>query len=128
MANQIWIFPNERNVQPRYDQQKIQDEELENDWVQIVSPNADDAGVWIHQNAWIHKGHVSKDQSISYTNKREGNGSYLMVIEGKVNIDGMELGKRDAIGVPETKEIEITALEDSKVLLLDVPMNLEENA
>lgn len=125
---QIWIFPNKRNVQPRYDQQKIQDEGLENDWVQIVSPNESDAGVWIHQNAWIQKGHVSKDQSLNYTNKREGNGSYLMVIEGKVKVDGLELGKRDAIGVPETKELIISAMEDSKVLLLDVPMNLEENA
>ena len=68
---------------------------MENDWVQIVSPNNDDTGVWIHQNAWIHKGHVSKDHSISYKNKRDGNGSYLMVIEGKVNVDGIELGKRD---------------------------------
>ncbi len=125
---QIWIFPNKRNVQPRYDQQRIDDEGLENDWVQIVSPHADDAGAWIHQNAWIHKGSVSKNHSISYTNKRVGNGSYLMVIEGKVNVDGVELGKRDAIGVSESKEIQISGLEDSKILLLDVPMNLEENA
>lgn len=125
---QIWIFPNRRNVQPRYDQQKINDENLENGWVQIVSPNADDEGVWIHQNAWIHAGQVNRGKSISYKNKREGNGSYIMVIEGSVKIEGVLLGRRDAIGIPDKKDIIIEGLEDSKVLLLDVPMNLEENA
>lgn len=125
---QIWIFPNERNVTPRYDQQKIKDNNLKDGWVQIVSPNSDDEGVWIHQNAWIHKGHVSKGNLISYENKWRGNGTYLMVIEGSVEVEGVQLGRRDAIGIPEKKEIEIIGLDDSKVLLLDVPMNLEENA
>ena len=125
---QIWIFPNKRNVEPRYDQQKIQDDELKNDWVQIVSPNSEDMGVWIHQNAWILKGNISKGHNLSYVNQIEGNGSYLMVIEGLIKIENQELGRRDAIGIPTTKELQITALEKSKVLLLDVPMNLEANA
>lgn len=125
---QIWIFPNKRNVTPRYDQEKINDENLSNDWVQIVSPNYEDEGVWIHQNAWIHKGQVDKDNKLSYTNKREGNGTYLMVIEGAVEVEGVKLGRRDALGISEKKELDIIGLEDSKVLLLDVPMNLEENA
>ncbi len=125
---QIWIFSNKRNVEPRYDQQKIQDDELKNDWVQIVSPNSEDMGVWIHQNAWILKGNISKGHNLSYVNQIEGNGSYLMVIEGLIKIENQELGRRDAIGIPTTKELQITALEKSKVLLLDVPMNLEANA
>lgn len=125
---QIWIFPNKRNVEPRYDQKKIQDDALKNDWVQIVSPNSEDMGVWIHQNAWILKGNISKGHNLSYVNQNEGNGSYLMVIEGLIKIENQELGRRDAIGIPTTKELQITALEESKVLLLDVPMNLEANA
>ena len=125
---QIWIFPNKRNVEPRYDQKKIQDDALKNDWVQIVSPNSEDTGVCIHQNAWILKGNISKGHNLSYVNQNEGNGSYLMVIEGLIKIENQELGRRDAIGIPTTKELQITALEESKVLLLDVPMNLEANA
>lgn len=125
---QIWIFPNKRNVEPRYDQMKIDDDNVSNGWIQVVSPDKEDEGLWIHQNAWIHIGHLQGNNLLQYRNKRHGNGTYLMVIEGKVNVEGVDLNKRDAIGIPEEKEITIKGLEDSKVLLLDVPMNLEENA
>jgi redox-sensitive bicupin YhaK (pirin superfamily) len=51
---QIWLFPKYRNVAPRY-QQITLDKSLEkNDFAQILSPNPDDAGVWIHQDAWFY--------------------------------------------------------------------------
>lgn len=53
---QIWIFPNRRNVEPRYDQMTMNIEGMANRFQQILSPNADDDGVWIHQNAWFHLG------------------------------------------------------------------------
>ena len=48
---QIWMFPNKRNVEPRYDQVTLKPEDRHNQLQQILSPNPDDASVWIYQVA-----------------------------------------------------------------------------
>ena len=119
---QIWLFPKTRNVSPRY-QQITLDKSLEkNDFAQILSPNANDAGVWIHQEAWFYLADFDKDFSKKLTLKKEGNGFYIINIEGEIEINGEKLGKRDAIGIWETNEIEIKATSETKFLVMEIPM------
>src|SRR5665811_1776406 len=70
---QIWVFPDKEDVTPRYDQITLNIADRQNKLQQIVSPNPDDAGVGIYQNAWLHIGKfdtgVSAD-SVSYTHLR----------------------------------------------------------
>lgn len=119
---QIWIFPNKRNVTPRYDQIDIDYAKAENNFLQLISPNADDEGSWIHQDAWIFINKPSKGKEIVYPIKKDGNGVYIMVINGTITVDGNKLTNRDAIGVYNTKEVRIFVNEDSELLFLDVPM------
>ena len=119
---QIWIFPNKRNVTPRYDQIDIDYAKAENNFLQLISPNADDEGSWIHQDAWISINKPSKGNDIIYPIKKDGNGVYIMVINGTITVDGNKLSNRDAIGVYNTKDVSIFVNEDSEILLLDVPM------
>ena len=51
---QIWIFPNKQGVTPRYEQKSYDLKDSEQRFLQLVSPHANQEGVWIHQNAWIH--------------------------------------------------------------------------
>ena len=119
---QIWIFPNKRNVTPRYDQIDIDYAKAENNFLQLISPNADDEGSWIHQDAWISINKPSKGNDIIYPIKKDGNGVYIMVINGTITVDGNKLSNRDAIGVYNTKDVRIFVNEDSEILFLDVPM------
>ncbi len=119
---QIWIFPNKRNVTPRYDQIDIDYAKAENNFLQLISPNADDEGSWIHQDAWISINKPSKGNDIIYPIKKDGNGVYIMVINGTITVDGNKLSNRDAIGVYNTKDVSIFVNEDSEILFLDVPM------
>lgn len=121
---QIWIYPNKKNVEPRYDQISIKDIEKENELIQIVSPNKEDEGVWIHQDAWFHLGKLNQRWNGAYQLKGKNHGVYVFVIEGKINIENQELNKRDALGILETKEFEINVESDSRILLIEVPMNL----
>lgn len=121
---QIWVFPNKRNVEPRYDQISIRDIEKKNSFYQVLSPNADDQGVWIHQDAWFHLGKFDTGVSDSYTLKLKDNGVYVFVLEGEVEIKGQKLGKRDGYGIWETESFELKSLTDSRVLLMEVPMSL----
>lgn len=119
---QIWLFPNVRNVEPRYDQLTLSKEERHNKLQQVLSPNKDDAGVWIYQNAWFHLGNFDKGVSTEYTIKAPGNGVYAFILSGQVEIDGQILNTRDGFGIWDTDKFNIKALSDAEFLLMDVPM------
>lgn len=121
---QIWVFPNKRNVQPRYDQISIRDIEKQNELYQVLSPNAGDQGVWVHQNAWFHLGKFDATIETSYPLKDKNNGVYIFVLEGEVEVEGQKLEKRDGFGLWNTSKISLKALSNSSVLLMEVPMGL----
>ena len=119
---QIWLFPKTRNVVPRY-QQITLDKSLEkNDFAQILSPNENDAGVWIHQDAWFHLADFDATFSKTYELKKEGNGMYVFVISGTITVDGQELETRDGLGITNFKTLDIKATSDAKFLLMEIPM------
>jgi redox-sensitive bicupin YhaK (pirin superfamily) len=69
---QIWLFPNKRNVTPRYDQIQLNSSDARNAFVQILSPNIDDSGVWIYQDAWFNLARFDANHTKTYTlNKKE---------------------------------------------------------
>lgn len=123
---QIWVFPNKRNVKPRYDQITLDPADRRNKLQQILSPNSDDAGVWIHQDAWFHLGRFDKGSGAEYRVKKNGNGVYAFVIKGSFTIDGNTLGERDGLGIWDTEKITLEAnSQDAEILLMDVPMAVQ---
>lgn len=122
---QIWLFPNKRNVTPRYDQISLDPADRKNRLQQILSPDANDAGVWIHQNAWFHLGSFDKGHEATYALKHPNNGVYAFVIDGSASINGHDLNKRDGMGVWNTGSLDITANSpETELLLMEVPMQL----
>lgn len=119
---QIWIFPNQLNVEPRYQQLQINEFDKKNEFIQLVSPNPEDAGGWIYQNAWITYLDAESGHTFNYTYKSENSGLFVMNIEGTADVAGTILNKRDAVGVTETSQINITTSSESKLLLLEVPL------
>ena len=119
---QIWVFPNKRNVQPRYDQVSIKDIRKDNDLFQILSPVQDDQGVWIHQEAWFHLGQLKKGWEGKYTLRGDHHGVYVFIIQGNAEVGGQKLAHRDGMGLWETNELEISIIEDTYILLMEVPM------
>jgi len=119
---QIWIFPKVKNVTPRYDQLTLKAEDSTNRWQQILSPNKEDEGVWIHQDAFMHLNHLDAEGSTTYKLKNAANGVYLFVIEGEVIVEGEKLGKRGAIGIREVAQFTLNAQTNAKLLAIEVPM------
>lgn len=120
---QIWVFPNKKNVTPRYDQITIKEEDRHNKLQQILSPNADDAGVWIHQNAWFHLGKFDKGISKEYTLKLKGNGIYIFNLNGDLEVNGQLLNTRDGFGIWNVDKITLNAKTNAEFLIMEVPMN-----
>ncbi len=120
---QIWLFPKTQNVTPRYQQITLDKTLQKNNFAQILSPNQDDEGVWIHQDAWFYLSDFDADFTKKLLLKKEGNGFYIMNIEGEIEVDGEKLNRRDAIGITNASEIEIKANKASKFLIMEIPMN-----
>ena len=121
---QIWLFPNKRSVNPRYDQISISDISKPNQLNQILSPSKEDQGVWIHQNAWFHMGEYTKQIEENYFIKSPENGLYTFVLEGEVIVNNQKLSKRDGYGVWDTDQVTIKSTPDTKILLMEVPMEI----
>ena len=121
---QIWVFPNKRNVTPRYDQITLNPADRHNKLQQIVSPNPNDAGVWINQNAWFNLGNFDQNVSTEYTLNNKNNGLYVFNLSGNLEINGQTLNPRDGFGIWDTDKVSIKAQTNAEFLLMEVPMSL----
>lgn len=122
---QIWIFPNKENVRPRYDQKAFDIIQNKNSFVNVVSPKNynDGNALWVHQNTFLNLGTFDANLNVNYTVNFQDNGVYLFLLEGKIEVDGVTLDKRDALGITDFESFEIKTIEPSTILLIEVPMN-----
>lgn len=120
---QIWIFTKKKNVDPRYQQIQLPASKP-NEFIQVVSPNEEDDGAWIHQDAWIHLIDMDRLSESEYELKNPDSGVYIMNVSGEISLANQILNKRDAIGITDVKKVPIIALEKSRVLIIEVPMNI----
>jgi redox-sensitive bicupin YhaK (pirin superfamily) len=122
---QIWVFPNKKNVTPRYDQITLNPADRVNKFEQILSPSPEDAGVWIYQDAWFHIGKFDAGVSAQYSIKKAGNGLYVFVLSGNVTVDGQSLATRDGLGIRDAASVSFSELsQGAEILLMEVPMQL----
>ena len=120
---QVWVFPNKKNVTPRYDQKAFDTGATRNKFLTIVSPMGEKEGLNIHQDAWLSLGNFDANSSITYLLKNNGNGVYVFVIEGDITVNGEKLGRRDALGITDAGKLDIKAATDAEILLMEIPMN-----
>ena len=121
---QLWVLPNEKNVTPRYDQKSIKELKKPNTLYPIVTPDPNGPAMWIHQDAWFHMGDFNQSTEIEYKINKAGNGVYVFLIEGSAEIAGEAIKKRDALGIWETDNFILKMASNSRILLIEVPLNL----
>jgi redox-sensitive bicupin YhaK (pirin superfamily) len=120
---QIWLFPKERNIQPRYDQKSFTDRLKLNQLTTLISPVKSNDTLWLNQDATFSLGDFEAGQQVNYDIKTSGNGAYVFVIDGSVKINNTVLNKRDAMGVYDTSSFIIEPEELSRFLIIDIPMS-----
>lgn len=118
---QIWIYPKENSIEPRWDSRRFPKNKVSDSLTLLVSgfdeDQADDV-LYIHQDARIFGGTLEAGQTI---NHRLSDQAYLLVSEGKINLEGMELNKGDGAEITELESIRIKALADAEVVIIEVP-------
>lgn len=119
---QIWIYPDKKNVKPRYEQMKYDLSKSDNSWLTLVAPEKSTDTLWLNQNAWFSMLASTNEIESNYKINKPGNGVFIFVIEGGITIGNETLQKRDAIGVWECDEVILKAGANSKILLIEIPM------
>ncbi|MFY0602182.1 MAG: pirin family protein [Cyclobacteriaceae bacterium] len=119
---QLWVFPKKKNITPRYEQKTYSSEDRVNQIQTVVAPDNDKA-VWINQEAWFSLTDIDGGNQVDYSFHKSGDGVYAFVLDGDVSINGVNISKKDGLGVYETDKLEIKAKSNSKLLLVEVPMN-----
>lgn len=120
---QVWLFPKQRNITPRYDQKTFDSNQRINRWQTVVSPIEADKALWINQDAKLSLTKLEAGKTLTYSNSFAGNGVFLVAINGAVNVGDITLGKRDAVGIYDTDSFSVTATEDAELLAIEVPMD-----
>ncbi len=120
---QIWVFPDKKNVVPRYGQAKFAESDMTGKWLNVVSPDGKDGSLWIHQQAWFSLGIFDQDNAISYDLKKADSVVYLFVISGGVAVGNETLNKRDGLCIENISgSIAMTVTENSKILVMEIPV------
>ncbi len=119
---QLWIFPKEKNIKPRYDQKTFDRAARKNEWQVIASGDMEDKALWINQEAQLKLADMEKDTTLTCKTKYPNSGVYLFVIKGTIKVDTYRLQKRDAIGVTADHKFDIVAETDAEILAIEVPL------
>lgn len=120
---QLWIFPKEKNIAPRYDQKTFAAADRENKIQTIASGFKYGNELYIHQDAALSLSKLRAGTAIDYSMSKKGNGAYVMMMTGSAEIGESTAAARDAVGIWETDSFSIHAKEDTELLIIDVPMN-----
>lgn len=121
---QIWIFPDKKDVAPRYDQVSIRDLHIKNEFYQVLSPSVTDQGVWIHQQAWFYLADFEAGISRKYSLNNSRNGIYIFVIEGEISVFDQALHSRDGYGIWDVQEVSVETSTNARLLVMEVPMEI----
>ncbi len=119
---QIWIEPNVRGAKPRYAQARFDPAGRKNSWQILVSGDGVPGTLPLYQDARIARADIAAGASLRYVMAHRGNGAYVLVIEGEVEVEGEHLSRRDAIGISDADHFSISATSPSSLLLIEVPV------
>ncbi len=120
---QVWVMPKHKDIEPRYDQRKFDVSEYKNQWKTLVSPLGTDIdSLQVNADTYFNMTKSDAGKSLSYEFHQENQGAYIMVVDGEIEVDGKILSRRDAVGITETKNLEIKFNKESQVLLIEIPM------
>lgn len=119
---QLWIIPRHKNLPPRWEQKPYTKEDRRNRLFPVVSPDGAkvEGTLTIDQDATIYVSSLDAGKTLAHTAK-PGRHAYFFVIDGEVELNGQKLKAGDQARIADEKSLEIRAVKDAELILLDLP-------
>jgi len=117
---QIWIRPDQLNIEPGYEQKYFSDGEKRGRLRLIVSGDGAEGSVRLHQDARLYAGLFDGDEAHTLR-LAAGRRAYVHLVKGELTVNGTRLTAGDALKMAEVNEIAIRDGRDAEVLVFDLP-------
>ncbi len=117
---QIWIFPNQKHLQPSYQQMPYQKQVGKLvPLIQPIKDNNQQNSLTIHQDAYLYLGALNQQQHLSFQTK-QNHAVWIQMIAGEMNVNGHRIEAGDGLGLTAAAQLEITADKNSEWLLFEL--------
>jgi quercetin 2,3-dioxygenase len=116
---QIWIVPNQQNVQPRYQQVHFDEASKRGHLRLIISPDGEEGSLSVYQDTKVYAGLFDGDESAQYdlsTNRY----AYLHVAQGELDVNGYRFHAGDGARIRKQDSIHFSKGKQAEVLLFDL--------
>ena len=120
---QIWVLPDKKDIDPRYEQKEFELSHYRNKLVNVVAPDNPEA-LWINQQAWFYLGELDQGRDLEYALNEPKNGVYLFVIDGEVEVADRLMERRDGMGISGVADFVIKPMKTSRILLIETTMQV----
>jgi len=116
---QIWMFPDKKNHEPKYDQKNFPESEKRGKLRLVVSPDGREGSVKIRQNNELYATVLGEGESVKHEIKRDRH-AYVQVASGSVTLNGQQLETGDGAAISDEKSLQLSGVKDAEVLLFDL--------
>jgi redox-sensitive bicupin YhaK (pirin superfamily) len=117
---QIWIYPDEKGLEPSYEQKKFEPEEFKDRLLPVASGQMKDNPVTIHTDATIYRSKLSEGKRLEF-NTKEDRRLFVYVTSGSLKINDDHLEARDQLRTDSLTKLVFVAEKDTDFILIDVP-------
>lgn len=116
---QIWIEPNQRGIEPGYEQKTFATEEKRGRLRLVASPDGADGSVTIHADAAMYAGLFDGPETarIDLDPARK---AYVHLVRGQIDVNGVRLNGGDAVAVAGESLLELANGQDAEVIVFDL--------
>ncbi|MEM6449701.1 MAG: pirin family protein [Cyanobacteria bacterium P01_D01_bin.105] len=117
---QIWILPEEKGLEPGYEQKHFEPGQRQDQWRLLGSRDGRDDSITIHQDVNMYTTTLSADKSMTY-DLAEGRKAWVHITRGAVQLNNETLHAGDGVAVSEISQLDFsTAVEGTEILLFDL--------
>lgn len=119
---QVWITPNTKHLQPRYEDRFFPHQDEKNVLHPIITPTGEQSTLRIHQDAYVYLGTFDKAMDITYSKKSNAAGVFIFNIEGEVSVAGTTLSRRDSLEITDAHTVDLSIQAGTEILVIEVPL------
>jgi quercetin 2,3-dioxygenase len=116
---QIWLFPEQKGIEPSYEQKRFPESERLNTLRLVASRDAAQGSLLIHQDARIYLASLDADQDLRHE-LDAGRHAWLQALRGSVSLNGTVLQTSDGAAVSDEHTLDIHATSNAEIMLFDL--------
>jgi redox-sensitive bicupin YhaK (pirin superfamily) len=116
---QIWILPEQKGLEPGYEQKLFAPEDKLNQWCLVGSRDGRNGSMTIHQDVSLYSATLEESAELQIDIGATRNG-FLQVARGAIEIDGDTFLTGDAIAMQNEGPLTLRATETAELLLFDM--------